>query len=159
MRLWCSYLFKDWSAFRSLLNNNWDKQVLQGLGHSSLCQKTFPVMFCLLNTYTSLQTSMMKWYNLHQNHPTQFRRLTWVRSWQNGVFHFVKTNRLYENWFIPPRWDHTSTQVRFHLVGMIFFLCKQFFWAVPPRQDCSFSLNSLCFYNCYMKTWNSSYKV
>ena len=25
-----------------------------------------------------------------------------VRSWPNGVFHFVKTNRLYKNGFIPP---------------------------------------------------------
>ena len=40
-----------------------------------------------------------------KNHHTQVRRLTWVRSWQNGIFRFVKTNRLYENWFFPLRWD------------------------------------------------------
>ena len=30
-------------------------------------------------------------------------RLTLVRSRQNGVFHFVKTNRLYEKEFMSPR--------------------------------------------------------
>ena len=44
-----------------------------------------------------------------KNHPTHVRRLTWVRSRQNGIFHFVKTNSLYENWFAPPRQDLTST--------------------------------------------------
>ena len=37
-----------------------------------------------------------------KNHPTQVRLLTKVRSRQNGLFHYVKTNLLLE-WFIPPR--------------------------------------------------------
>ena len=94
-----------------------------------------------------------------KNHPTQVRRLTWVRSRQNGVFHFVKANRLYENGFIPPSWDLTSTQVRSHLGGMIFLHVNSFCQAVPPRQDCSFSLDSVCFYNYYVKKCNSSYKI
>ena len=94
-----------------------------------------------------------------KNNPTQVRRLTWVRSQQNGVFHFVKANRLYENGFIPPSWDLTSTQVRSHLGGMIFLHVNSFCQAVPPRQDCSFSLDSVCFYNYYVKKCNSSYKI
>ena len=43
-----------------------------------------------------------------KNHP---RRLTCVRSRQDGVFHFVKANLLYENGFIPTSWDLASTQV------------------------------------------------
>ena len=82
-----------------------------------------------------------------KNHPTWVRCFTWVRSRQNGVFHFVKTNRLYENVFIPPRWDLTPTQVRSHLGGMIFLHVNSFCWAVPPRRDCSFSLVSVFFYN------------
>ena len=55
-----------------------------------------------------------------KNHPTPVRCFTWVRFRQNGVFHFVETNRLYENALIPPRWDLTSTQVRSPLGGIIF---------------------------------------
>ena len=46
------------------------------------------------------------------------KHYTLVRSQQNGVFHFVKANRLYENGFIPPvnvnageislKWDNFS---------------------------------------------------
>ena len=61
-----------------------------------------------------------------------------VRSRQNGVFFFVKINRLYKNGFIPPRWDLISMQVRPHLGGMIFFYVNSFCWAVPPRRDCLF---------------------
>ena len=86
-----------------------------------------------------------------KNHPTPVRRLTWVRSRQNGVFHFVTTNRLNENGFIPPRWDLTSSQVRSHLEGMILLHVNIFWRAVPPRQDCSFSLDSVCFYNYCVK--------
>ena len=71
-----------------------------------------------------------------KNNPTQVRRLTWVRSQQNGVFHFVKANRLYENGFIPPSWDLTSVQVRSHLSGMLFLHVNRYCQAVPPRQDC-----------------------
>ena len=53
-----------------------------------------------------------------KNHPTQVRRLIWVRSWQNGVFHFVKTNRLHQNGFIHPseispqrRWSHLGEMI------------------------------------------------
>ena len=35
-------------------------------------------------------------------HPTLMEYLTTVRSQQNGEFHFLKTNRLRENGFIPP---------------------------------------------------------
>ena len=51
----------------------------------------------------------MNIYKYDKNNPTQRRRLTWERSWQNGVFHFVKTNRLYENGFILHKRDLTST--------------------------------------------------
>ena len=94
-----------------------------------------------------------------KNHPTQVRHLTWVRSRQNGQFHFVKVNRLYENGFIPPRWDLTLTRVRSHLGGMIFLLVSSFCQADPPRQDCSLSLDSVCFYIYYLKKCNSSYKI
>ena len=79
------------------------------------------------------------------NYPTQVRRLSWVSFWQNGVIRFVKTNRLYENGFNPLRWDLTSTQLRSHLGGMFFLYVKIFGWAVPTRQDCSFSLGLVFF--------------
>ena len=79
-----------------------------------------------------------------KNHLSQVRRLTWVRFRQNGVFCFVKTNCLHENAVIPPRWNLTTTQVKSHLGEMIFLYVNSFCWAVPPRQDCSFSLDSLC---------------
>ena len=56
----------------------------------------------------------------HENHHTLVRCLTWVRSRQNGIFHFVKTNHLYENGLISPRYDLTLAQVRSHLCGMVF---------------------------------------
>ena len=43
-------------------------------------------------------------------HPTWVGYLTWVRFQQNGEFHFLKTNSLYENGFIPSRWDPTSAR-------------------------------------------------
>ena len=94
-----------------------------------------------------------------KNHPTQVRRLTWARSRQNGVFHFVKTNRLYENGLFLPRWDLTSPQVRFPLGGMIFLHVNNFCRALSPRQDCSFSLGSVCFYNHYVRKCNWSCKI
>ena len=41
-----------------------------------------------------------------KNHPIQVICLIWVRSQQNGVFYFAKTNHLYENGFIPPTIIH-----------------------------------------------------
>ena len=94
-----------------------------------------------------------------KNHPTPLRRLTWVRSQHNGVFYFVKTNRLYENGFSPPRWDLTSTQVRSHLGGMIFLHVNSLYRTAEPRQDFIFGLASVYFYNYFMKKCNSSYKI
>ena len=37
----------------------------------------------------------------------EIRHSTWVRSQQNGEFHFIKTNCLYDNEFISPRWKIT----------------------------------------------------
>ena len=37
------------------------------------------------------------------------------------------------------------------LGGIIFLHVNSFCRAVPPRQDCSFSLDSACFYNHYVK--------
>ena len=89
----------------------------------------------------------------------QMRRLTWVRSRQKGVFHYIKANPLYENRFIPPRWNLTSAQVRSYLGGIIFPRVNSFCWGVPPRQDYSYSLDSVCFYNYYVKKCNSSSKI
>ena len=69
------------------------------------------------------------------------------RSRQNGIFHFVKTNRLYENGFIPLRWDLTSTQLRSHLGGMIFLHVNSFCRTFPPIQD-SFSTAVAISYYC-----------
>ena len=96
---------------------------------------------------------------MRKNHPTKMRRLIWVKPPQNGVFHFVKTNRLYETGFIPPRWGLTSTQVRSYLGGMIYFHINSFCRAVSSKQDCSFSLDSVRFCNYYEKKSNSSYKI
>ena len=82
-----------------------------------------------------------------KNHPNQVRSFNWVRSGQNGVFRFVKINRLSENAFIPPKWDPTSTQVISHLGVMIFLHVNRFCCTVPPRGDGSFSLDSVCFYS------------
>ena len=94
-----------------------------------------------------------------KNHPTQVRYFTWVRSRQNGVFHFGKANHLYENGFIRPSWDFTSTNVRSHLDEMIFLHVNSFCQAVPPREDCLFSLDSACFYIYCLKNCNSSHKI
>ena len=61
--------------------------------------------------------------------------LMWVRSQYNKEFHFLKTNCLYENGFIPPWWDLTSTQVRSHSGGMIFLHVKGICQTVPTRQN------------------------
>ena len=89
-----------------------------------------------------------------RNYPTQMRCFAWLRTWQNGVFHFEKTNCLCENEFIPPRSALTSTQVRSQLGGMIFLHINSFCRVVPHRQNCSFSLDSLYFYNYYVKKCN-----
>ena len=57
---------------------------------------------------------------------------------------------LLENGFIPPKWGLTSSQVRSHLVGMIFFHVSCFCGIVLPRPDCSFSLESVCFNNSFV---------
>ena len=48
---------------------------------------------------------------------------------------------------------YRKKKVRPHLGGIIFLQ------AVPPRQDCLFNLDSVCFYNYYLKKCNSSYKI
>ena len=51
-----------------------------------------------------------------KNHLSQVQRLTWVRSWQNRVFHFVETSFIWE-------WIHLI-QMRSHLnVGAISLRC------------------------------------
>ena len=54
---------------------------------------------------------------LHEkNHPIQVICLIGVRSQQNAVFYFAKTNYLYENGFIPPTIVHKifETDSSFH---------------------------------------------
>ena len=48
------------------------------------------------------------------------------------------------------KWIH-PTQVRPDLGGMTFLHVNSFYRAVPPTQDCSFSLDSVYFYNYYVK--------
>ena len=59
---------------------------------------------------------------------------------------------VYENGFIPPRWDLTSTQVRYHLRGINFLQVNSYCRDVPPRQDCAFGLDSVCFYKLMWKS-------
>ena len=94
-----------------------------------------------------LESTLSYSWLYEKNHPNQVRSFNWVRSGQNGVFRFAKTNRLSENAFIPPKWDPTSTQVISHLGGMIFLHVNRFCRTVPPRRDCSFSLDAVCFYS------------
>ena len=121
-----------------------------------ICVKNLRWSFLWKQLLDEIRVKHLRCRLYKKNHATQVRRLTWVRSQQNGVFHFVKANGLYENGFIPPSWDLTSTQVRSHLGGMFFLHVNSFYQAVPPRQDCSFSLDSAYFYNCYVKKCNSS---
>ena len=76
--------------------------------------------------------------------------LTRVRSQQNGEFHNTKTNRIYENSSHPGeislRWNDFSQ-------------CKQFFPPCPTHAGLLFSLSSVCFYNCFLKKYNSSYRI
>ena len=50
-------------------------------------------------------------------------------------------------------------QVRSHLGGMIFLHVNSFCRTVPPKQDCSFSLDSACFCDYYVKKCNSFYEI
>ena len=77
---------------------------------------------CLLkqNQYCQIRSCLYE-----KNHSTQVRRrLIWVRSRRNGVF----------NKSFICEWIH-PTQVRSHI--------NSFCWTVPPRQDFSFSLDSV----------------
>ena len=103
--------------------------------------------------------SWLKSYLYEENHPIQVRCLTWWGLGRMVYFTFSKTNRLYENGLISPRWDLTSKQVKSHLGGMIFVHVNSFCRAFPPRQDCSVSLDSVCFCNYYVKKCNSSDKI
>ena len=68
------------------------------------------------------------------HHHTWVEYLTWVRSQQNGEFHFIKTNRMRMNSShlveVSPlcRWDPTEVVFFFHV--------NSFYRALPPRQDC-----------------------
>ena len=55
--------------------------------------------------------------------------------------------------------DSSHPDEGFHLGEMIFLHVNGFCWAISPRQDCSFSLDAVCFYNYYVSKCNSSYKV
>ena len=110
-----------------------------------------------IGSFNSNESLRSSWYK--ENHSTQVRRLTWVRSQQNGVFYFVNTNRLCENGFIPFRRDLTSTQARSHLGWMIFLQVIRFCKAFLSTQYCSFSLDLVCFYNYHAKKWKSYYKL
>ena len=74
--------------------------------------------------------------------------------WQNYPTEVGETNCLLENGFIPPKWCLTSSQVGSHLGGIIFFHVSSFCGTVLPRPDCSFSLESVCFNNYFVKKCN-----
>ena len=54
---------------------------------------------------------------------------------------------------------YRTPSVRSLLGGMNFLHVNNFCQAVPHRQDCSFSLDSVCFCIYYVKKCNSSYKI
>ena len=113
----------------------------------------------------------------------KFKRLGWSHrslskglliwgetSHLSGIFHMseipaewcislCKNKSFIWEWYIPPRWHPTATQVRSHLGGMVFIHVISFCRAVPPRQDCSFSLDSVCFYSYYVQKCNLFYKI
>ena len=66
------------------------------------------IVFSHLSIFISSKIDFKERF-IQENLPTQVRRLTLVRSRHNGIIRLAKTNRLYENWFILPRWDLTST--------------------------------------------------
>ena len=78
---------------------------------------------CLLSFWVVRHVSS---WSYEKNHPTQVG----------------ETNCLLENGFIPLKWGLTSSQVRSHLGGTIFFHVSSFCGTVLPRPDCSFSLES-----------------
>ena len=135
------------------------KHLCQSLLTATLLKNRFLHRCFPVNFAKFLRIPFLKSCLYEEKLPMQVRHLTWVRSRQNGVYHFGKSNRLYENGFIPSRWDLTSTQVRSQLGRMIFFHVNSFCQAVPPRQDCSLSLDSVCFCNYYVKMCNSSLKL
>ena len=70
--------------------------------------------------------------------------------WEKSSHQVGETNCLLENGFIPLKWGPTSSQVRSHLGGTIFFHVSSFCGTVLPRPDCSFSLESVCFNNFFV---------
>ena len=77
-----------------------------------------------------------------------------VIIWENHPTQVGETNCLLDNGFILPKWGLTSSQVRSHLGRMIFFHVSSFYGTVLPRPDCSFSLDSVCFINYFVKKCN-----
>ena len=121
---------------------------------NSFEQLTVYISFRKIEMFVSYRSSLYE-----ENHPTQMGRLNWVRFQQNDVFHYVKVNPLYENGLVPSKWDLTLTKVWSHLGGIIFLHVNSFCRGVPRKQDCSFSLDSVCFCDYYVKKCNSSSKI
>ena len=80
---------------------------------------------------------MLRKSRLGQKNGFPIKKKGVVKSRQNGIFHFVKTNRYMR--MVHP------TQMRSHLGRMIFLHVNSFYRAVPPMQDYLFSLDSVCF--------------
>lgn len=62
----------------------------------------------------------------------------------------------YENELLSPSSDLTSTQVKSHWSGIIFFHVNSFSWSIPPMAGLLFSLASVCLYNYFVKKFNLS---
>ena len=87
--------------------------------------------FLKISIFSWFRTSRLRSCLYEENYPTQVRRLTWVRSQQNGVFRFVKTNHLYENWFISPKRRSHVNGDEISLRWDDFSPCKQFLPGCP----------------------------
>ena len=65
---------------------------------NKITETQFLIFSCLIIIFGAAKV-LIYWYIrsflYKKNPPTQVRHLIWVRSWQNGVFHFVKTDRLH----------------------------------------------------------------
>ena len=108
---------------------------LQTLFNIFLRDNLFPCSsaWLLLKNIKHVRISFTFWVVRHvsswlyeKNHPTQVGETS----------HLREINCLLQNGFIPPKWGLTSSQVRPHLGGMIFFHESSFCGTVLPRPGC-----------------------
>ena len=129
---------------------------LSNIQDGASCQNNWRLIFFHFLNFCQGSEYASEYYthylSKHKQKTCTFHFQLWVKS-----FHLDETSHLSE---ISPQWCISLYKIKSFIWEWIHptqvSRAPSFYWAVPPRQDCSFSFDLVCFYNYSMKECYSS---